>query len=475
MRYYFFLFLLFSSLVNAQGVNSINGYAPGYVGEKVAFYEYEDYISFSTKKIGESVVAKDSTFTISLHTDTIKKIKVAIRDYFFHFYLDPGSTYNIVISGSLTALKEAGTGLDLDYYFVGIDTLDINYKILEFDQELFSFLNKEFNQKSRISGDFAIALDSFKTDLENRIDSDIDLFFLTYIRFSLAQIDDLPFKGSRNRYEKYDFYIKPSQVWYHNDRYMEYIYQYYKGYYQQLSKKVNQLFYEGIIHSSPTLLMRALAGDYALDNLKLRELVVIRMLSEMYYKDDVPQTNVRVVLDSLANHAAFAQNRVVAYNILSRVTTLSKGSASPNFSLTDVDGLKLTRSDIQGKHTYIHFLDDSKLARSDFSLLLSLHEKYGEFVNFLTIVKKDSNRDDATYLSTFAIPETHADSWRIAILDEEHYIFDRFKVAAFPYYVMLDEYTHIEVAPALSPRPNNEYETIERFLFKVKKAKTEKK
>jgi hypothetical protein len=475
MRYYFLLLVLFSVGVQAQNVISINGYAPGFKNEKVAFYEYEDYISFSTKKIGEASIKEDSTFSITLYTDTIKKVKVAIKDYYFHFYLDPGSNYNVVISGALGSMIESGIGLDLDYYFVGLDTNDINYKILQFDQDLFAFLNREFNQKSRSSGDFALALDQFKTEIEQKIDKEIDLFFLTYIRFSLAQIDDLPFKGSRNRYEKYDFYIKPSNVWYNNDRYMEYIYQYYKGYYQQLSKKVNQLFYEGIIHSSPTMLMHALSGDYALHNLKLRELVIIRMLSEMYYKDDVPQTNVRVVLDSLANYALFIPNRVVAQNILSRVSSLSKGSACPTFSLNDIGGNKLTKNTIYGKYTYIHFMDFSKLAKGDFTLLVKLHEKYGEYINFLTIVKQDSEINPDVFLTEFNVPEKLGDNWHVVIVNPEHYIFDRFNIVSFPYYISLDDQTNIEAAPALSPRPNNEYETIERFLFHVKKSKSERK
>jgi hypothetical protein len=476
MRKILFLTFFFYGLLSfSQSISTLSGIAPGFVGNKIEFYEYEDYFSFSTKKLGEAIVKSDSTFSVSVFIDTTKKIKVSIDNYYYHIYVDPNSDYNFYLNGSIAKYKEIGRDLDLDYYFLDLDSTDINFKILAFESKLYAFLQEKYNHKNRSSGDFSLALEQFKTELENTIDKDSDVFYLNYVRFSIAQIDDLPFKGSRNRYEKYDFYIKPTTVWYYNDRYMEYIYQYYKGYYHQLSKTVNQAFYDGVVRSSPTLLMRALAKDYALDNMRLRELVVIRMMAEMYYYDDIPQTNVRVVLDSLSSHAAFEQNRVVAKNILSRVTDLVQGVKSPSFSIKDQLGNSISKNDLKGKYTYLHFLDASKLSKGDFEILKKLCEKYGDYVGFVSFVKIDNEEQQKELASLYDIPEQLSENWKMVFIDKEHYLYDRYKVKTFPYYITLDEYTNIYAAPALSPRPNNEYETIERFLFNIRKQKTERK
>lgn len=477
MRYLLIsIFFSLSFSLFSQRQTTFSGIAPGFIDEKIDFYEYEDYISFKQKKIGEALVKSDSTFSITIYSDTIKKIRISIGNYYFHTYLEPSSVYNVFLNGSLSFYKEKGTGYDLDYYFLDLDSSDINFKILTFENKLYSFLQENYNHKNRSSGEFSLSLEKFKTTLEEEVsNSDDDIFYLTYLRFSMAQIDDLPFNGSRNRYEKYDFYIKPAKVWYYNDKYMEYISQYYKGYYHHLPNKLNQSFYEGILRSSPSLLMRSLSGDYALDNLKLRELVVVRMLSELYYDNDIPQTNVRVILDSLSSHAAFEQNRAVAKNILGRVTDLVPGGKSPDFSIQDLTGKSLVRQDLGGKSTYIHFLDGSTLAQSDFDLLKKLNLKYGEYVRFITIVKVNKDENLLFLQEKYDIKKEEVLDWTVYYISDSHYMYEKFKVSSYPHYVMLDESTNIRSSPAISPRPNNEYETIERVLFNIKKQKTERK
>lgn len=471
-RIFFLLLFLLSLNLSSQSVTTLTGYAPGFINENLVLEEYEDYFSHTTRKVGETKIKSDSSFSISFYADTIKKIKFSFEEYSFHIYVEPGSDYNLFINGNLLSYKKDGRDLDLDYYFLGLDSTDINYKILRFEDKLYNFLQNQYNHTNRSSDYFSKALEGLKIELENDIDEENNLFFLNYVRFSLAQIDDLPFKGSRNRYEKYDFYIKPSQVLYYNDRYMEYIYQYYKGYYHQLSKSVNKSFYEGIIRSSPTLLMRSLSGDYALENLRLRELVIVRMLAELYYNDDIPETNVTVILDSLSRNAAFEQNKNIAKNILARVTDLVPGVNSPDFTLNDSVGTRLTKSDLNGKYTYIHFLDDSELSKGDFEILKKLNAEYGDFVQFVTIVEVEEGSQMENLKRIYFIPEELKKNWTVLFVEKEHYIYNKYKVPTFPYYVALDQYTNIYAAPALSPRPNNEYETIERFLFNVKKIST---
>ena len=111
-------------------------------------------------------------------------------------------------------------------------------------------------------------------------------FSKTYVRFSMAQLDEIQFSGSRNRYEKYDFYIAPSPVFYKNDGYMKYLGKYYKNLVPRLPNQTNTAFYNAVIKSSPTLLMRALGTEYALKNMRIREIVMIQSLSEVFYSDD---------------------------------------------------------------------------------------------------------------------------------------------------------------------------------------------
>jgi hypothetical protein len=110
---------------------------------------------------------------------------------------------------------------------------------------------------------------------------------------------------------------------------MSYISDFYQNLIPRLSNEVNQSVYEGVLKSSPTLVMHALGGDYTLINLRIRELVMIKALSEVYNSSDFPQTNVATILDSLSNKCLFQANQEIAKNLYHRVTALVPGGKAP--------------------------------------------------------------------------------------------------------------------------------------------------
>ena len=467
---FFFTFSLFGYSI-AQEINTIEGVAPGFVGKSIEFIQYEDFLSYNEISLGKTKVKEDSTFSISIFNDTIKKIAVRIDNSFFETYIEPGNEYEFYIDGDYERdFKNKGRNLDLDFYYLKLDSSDINFKILEFDKNLYSFLQGNFTHKKRSSGDFAASIEEFKNKISSNIEESDSSFYRVYVTFAIAQIDNLPFNGNRNRYEKYDFYIKPETVWYYNDRYMDYINHYYKGYINQLPKKLNDKFYSAIIESSPTKLMNVLGKDYALDNVKLREYVLIKMLSELYYDEEFPETNIREVLDSLSNNALFSQNKKIASNIYGRLTDLAPGGKLPDFIIKEGGEVVYSKSDLNGKHTYLHFLSmNDKTSISDLNLLRHLHDKYYEDINFVSFIAVDEeNRAKAKELLE---GKTLKDNWKVFFIDPSHSIFEKFKINNFPFYILTDVDANIVSAPALTPRPNNEYETIERVFFNIQKVR----
>jgi hypothetical protein len=121
--------------------------------------------------------------------------------------------------------------------------------------------------------------------------------------------------------------------------------------------------------------------------------------------------------------------------------------------------------DYLGKHLYIQFAQEgSSMSEKDYELLSHLKIKYGDAVDFLTIiVAEDGAIKESTYLREQGI------SWDAAVVNPSHSVIESFKVVTFPHYVLVDPQGYIVSAPALSPRPNNEYDTIERNFFEIKK------
>src|SRR5690606_15525747 len=138
-------------------------------------------------------------------------------------------------------------------------------------------------------------------------------------------LDNIHNVAERNRYEKYDFYLKKSPVDYNNETYMEYTTAFYQKMLPRLSTEANQAVYEGVLKSSPTLVMLAFGSEYTLSNLKLRELVMIQALAEEYMAGQFPETNIITILDSLSHRSLFKEHQEIAKNIKQRITSLNPG------------------------------------------------------------------------------------------------------------------------------------------------------
>lgn len=193
-------------------------------------------------------------------------------------------------------------------------------------------------------------------------------------------------------------------------------------------------------------------------------MIMLKMLSEVYYSGDYPQTNILTIMDSVANHGLVAENRKIAANLRSRLTELVPGVKAPDFVLKDTSGIK-TISNFKGKYIYIHFIDpESVQNRKDLILLKDLYSRYNKYVEFVSIYKEGDELDDE-YLK-----ELNETQWGAYGLSESNSIWKNYQVITFPHYVLIDPTGHIVSSPALAPTPNGQYETIDKTFFLIQKA-----
>lgn len=459
------LLLSISPIIWGQSaMTTLSGYAPAYIDQYVGVYRYTDFLTQTTEKVGEGIVKPDSTFSISFFNEEIEKFKVMAGNNYFSVYAAPNEEYELFIKNRSPYVDYRPAGNEAEFFFLGLDSLDINYKIIDFEDQILTFLKKNYNRQTMANSSFVKSLDEFKKNREITYANDSCSYFQAYVRYAFGGLDNMSFVGSRNKYEKYDFYIKGYPIFYKNDRYIEYIGKYYDKYHIQVSESINQEFYNGVIAASPTRVMRALGKDYALENIVLREFVMLKMLSDVYHSNEYPQTNILTIIDSLSAKAIVSEHEVIAKNLRKRLTQLTPGTRMPDFNVLVKKNQKST-SDYLGKHLYIQFAQQGSLmSEKDYELLAHLKTKYGDAVDFLTIIVADDEAvKESTYLREQGI------SWDAAVVNPSHTMIESFNVVTFPHYVLVGAQGYIVSAPALSPRPNNEYDTIERNFFEIKK------
>lgn len=467
MRFFVLLFLILSGFsVSAQKV-VLSGTAPEYIGQEMKVYRIKDYLSDKLTLISSAKVADDSTFELSFFSEEIEKVVVRCNNNRSFLYIEPGSNYNLYFPGRSKYDPVLPSGNSVEMTFYDLDSNDINYKILGYQRWMDYFVGGTYHLRNdKQSALFAAKLDTFKTNVQNYYsqDSSENSFFLkTYIRYSIAGMDNINSIAERNRYEKYDFYLEKYPVSYTNDIYMDYLTGFYEKAIPRLANETNEMFYKGVISSSPSKIFYALGHEYTLKNPKIRELVMIQALSEAYHSDQYPKTNIETILDSLSKNSLFHVHEDIAKNILDRLTDLVPGGNAPNFVLQQDDGAK-TLTDYKGKYLYLHFTDPrSESNMREVEIMKDIYSRYSDYVEFVTIYQNHNDTPAAHEDTLSALP------WDSFALESDHNIFEKYRIMNFSSFVLVDARGGVVSSPAPKPTPDGEYDTIDKTLYQIKK------
>ena len=470
MKRYFLVLsaVVFPFLLLAEEITKVSGYAPKYVGKQIEIFQIMDYISMKQERIATATVKEDSTFSCSFYLDETRKLIIGSNNNTAQFYAVPGATYEVYLPDHNPHDPYRPLGNQVELTFIGLDSTDINYKILAFNRWSDEFIATFYTRNNAEAVYFSKRLDTFKMDVERYYKADTaDRFFMAHVKFSIAKLDDLRFLGSRNQYEKYDFYLKNYPVYYQSDAYMEYAKHYYEKLLPRINSKINEQVYQALLKSSPTLIMRAFAQEYTMNNnRRLRELMMIKVLSEAYYDKDYPQTNILTVLDSVSRFALFENNKVVAANVIARLTELAAGSRAPDFNLPSSNGTLHNLQRYEGKYLYLFFVDaDAVETKKQLDLLVPIYQRYTSHVRFLMVIRQHEKSDPK---SIEALQQSVP--WESVAVDSRHAVFASYQVTNTPYYSLIDPTGYVVISPALGPVPNGQYETIDKTFFMIKKA-----
>ena len=452
----------------SQQMAKITGYAPNYVGKTIEILKIQDYLSHREQHLGMATVKEDSTFEAYFPLDTVQKVIIRGGNNHGYMYIQPGAHYKVGVPDQNPYDPYRPDGNEIEVLFYGLDSTDINYKILGFQRWIDNFIGNYYHLRSADGTQYMEELDKFKTNVETAYKDDTtdvnSLFFHIYVRYTMAGLDNVNNSGERNRYEKYDFYINQNRIHYHNDAYMAYIDGFYENIIPRLHSDANNQLYQGVLRSSPSVVLHSLRTEYTLSTVRLRELIMIKALSDMYHSGEFPQTNLLTILDSVARFGLFKENRTVAKNMLFRLTDLVPGIPAPDFVLAETGKQTRTKLAFNDKYLYLIFLNpDSDRNIQELPLLNDIHKRYGEYIQFVTVYSKSDSTTAATLNQLDSLP------WMSYQLQNTNPIWKKYRVNSFPHYTLIDVTGNIVASPALGPRPNGQYETIDKVFFEIRK------
>jgi hypothetical protein len=470
MRALLSLVLLAYGLCQAQTVH-ISGRSPQKEGTKVVLERFEDFITGNTFTVASTELKSDSSFTFTFNISEIEKVKITVGNNYSYLLAQPQARYSIIVSNKKMSNFNNPLGNQVEMTFLDLDDKDINYKTLTFDRWIDGFLGENYHLRTKRDSIFLKNLTNFERDVMTRYKSDTTEFLRNYIKYRVASLEELNFVGARDERTRYTVNIAPFTVYYKNEEYMKYIRNFYKNYFERTAPELNNKIYKAIVAGSPTRLINDLGADYRLANVRLRELVMVISLSDVFHDRTYPQSRIAVILDSVAHHGLFKENRIIARNVLQKVTQLTPGALAPKFEFLNQKNELIVNGKFAPRYTYIQFIDINQTNNLlQFEMLRTLYTKYSSSVEIITVVVNETNWEKID--QKLNLKET---PWTIVVPKNLEKIKKSFQLSVYPHYLLIDAQGYVVQSPAASPVPDGSYKTIDFYFFEIHKAMTRSK
>ena len=427
--------------------------------EWVFLYEIDDFITRSETLIQKFKTNREGRFYFEIDNDCTKRYVIRRNNTFTELYLQPNSTYKIILPTESVEVIPYFSGKEVELLFIELDTSDINFKILGFEAWLDDEMADLYLLKDADPTKFIDGVLKFKIDVLNAYKTDTSKYFISHIKYVLGKtIDNINYFGGPNEAEKFSFYIKDQEIQYDLPAYMDYFKDYYSGILQKLNPTAKKMVSFALSNGSASQLAKGLMTDSLIPNLKIAELVGMLIITEEYNNKSIAQNQLIKIAQFLEDNSSFTPNKIIARNLNKQFFKLVSGDALPPLNLGENKYLGL-----KGSYQYVHFFDpENPQSLSEIKALKALHEKYGNQIGFVSIYLESKPKD-----STFRNRVLKYVDWPVYELPYYHPIWKKLNVGTFPYYILIDPYLIIESMPALGPVPNGLYETIAKRFFSI--------
>ncbi|HRY32911.1 MAG TPA: redoxin domain-containing protein [Bacteroidales bacterium] len=407
---------------------------------------YEDLLTRREVTLAAALIDENGFFSMQAGLRDTQQLCLSIGLRKFYFIGIPGMRYHCLAGNDSINPDESilpTTAQTLDISFTRLPDTDPNRIILSFDSIYSGFLAK--HSATLLSSRARDLYDSLTGLTAGVYQANREDFTTQYLYYIMAGLE-----GMVHRWPDaviYDKYLKNKPVLYYNPAYMEFFTGFFTAY---LSSKSGSLQARDLLVPVNDLkdlsaLTDSLGKDSLLRNERIREMVLIMGLGELYHNPEYKRENVRYLLDRICHQSKFPGHRVMAFNMISKLEHLAKGTAAPVFSLSDQTGREINLTDYRGKWVYLGFFTtwcESCLAE----LKAGSHylDKYGEKLVMLNVCCDENEAVYHHFIRTHKFIR-----WPVMFLNDSFEIIHEYQVYSYPLYVLIDPEGNIYQYPAL--------------------------
>ena len=445
-----FFFFLFAS-VNAQVNVELRGSSANAAGKIIELVGYQDMLSGREVKLDQCRIDDTGGFLLRTFVNYPRLVFLQVENYSQAFYIQAGHTYNVYIPAFDWDIDETrNVFLDpvaLPLEFMGVDSGELNMRIMLFDQLVDSFvlanqtrMDFKLRPDRRSVKELQQQVSALQSALTGRWGE--DLFFDRYVTFQMAQMRLAMHLDSRKRLFRQ--FVDGNPILYHDENYMGFFFALFDHAVSGGTKKISQYrLTEWVESGDRERYFDSLGLDPMLDNEQVRELVMIQALKESYYDARYDRPSVKRMLQGIARESKFEEHRKLAKAIMnSEYSDYSdnSGNLESHFCLPNAEKETVCLDDFRGKWVYIafvrvndpnclkeietmaHFRDSLRVKNPDVELVgISCDREFQKMYHFL----KNSRRGARC-------------NWTWLHFDGNYDLLRRYGVVSYPFFLLLD-------------------------------------
>jgi len=400
---------------------------------------------------------KDGHFSLGFELREIQEIKIEVGLQSVKFFAIPGETYYLNFSG--ISINDQNVFLPqkpLDVIFEKEDMLNI--VIDGFNYEYQRFLEKEFitlikYHDKKLFNSFCS--DMYKKLQESPLKDSLSFSFTNnYIEYKLVELSLIA--GLEANESLGIQYLTNKDILLNNPAYISFFKKYFdkyllsRDYYYDLRRLINQ--------GPPSAkLIDKLGQDPVLLKEKLRELVLLNSLKQVFYDTDFNQYALNDLFTELENKSKFSSNKTIAKNLKISLNRFAKGSSLPDFKLKNLSGETKKLSSYRNKKTYLMFISpDCETCEADIRLLKARYKEINNQINLVTIYV-GYNHSEATKWA-----KNQNANWDFLWFQDNFNLLNEYKIKTFPKYLIIDEDSRL--LNYFPPKPReNLFTTLEAY------------
>lgn len=448
------VFAAFAFLAQGQQI-AIKGNAPAFKKAQLQLCTIDDYLNGHEIVIDSALVDNSGNFSFKPAIKQTIYSYIKQGDLVYELYLIPNQNLDIVIPDTAGFAKDSVLK-PIQY----IQPSALNTSIVAFDAEYNDFLIANYKAILRKTAQPKVKL--FVKAQQDKYATNTDVFLGNYILYRIGSLELL--SSTKSRKETLEAYFKDKPVLYSNPAYMDLFYEVFDKNLKAFRSKVagedlNNVINNRIDYAKALDIMRR---DSTIPNDTLRELALLKGLTEMYYEPTAIQYSILEMFRYIQVNGMTTYSKTVAKNALQLFEKLRVGTPAPQFNLKDfVTGKMVSLADFKDKYVYLSFWDENNpRSIQEIDLIRELDKKYGKKIAFVSICTSVNET------KTLAFINRNKYKWVFLNAASSSKLLKDYDVLSYPSFYLIDKESNILRCPA--DRPTGNIERTLDMLFKQK-------